>query len=88
MIDILLQLHKYVPIKALDVVDEKTQSKVADDLIHGILFGGDQMTRKRAETAKQARKNSTTPTTKLEGLIPVCEDWHSKKIFLEVCPYL
>ena len=52
---------------------------------HGILFGRDQLTRKRAETAKHTRKNSTTPTTKLEGLILICEDWHAKKVFLEVC---
>ena len=38
MIDILLQLHKYVPIKTLDVIDEKTQCKVADDLVHAIVW--------------------------------------------------
>ena len=68
----------------MEILDEKTQSTVAADMLHCILLGGDQLTWKRAETAKESRKNSTTPVTQLRGLIPVCEDWHAKKIFLEV----
>ena len=61
---------------------------MAGDALHNILLGGDQLTRKHAETAKELRKNSTTPATQLKGFIPVCEDWHSKKTLLEVCcPY-
>ena len=51
------------------------------------VFGGDQLTHKRAESAKELRKNSITPTTQLKGLVPVCEDWHAKKAFLEVHVY-
>lgn len=84
MIDIMLDLHKYVPCEKKTKVDTNSGCEVPCDVQHSILFGGDQLTRKRAETAKDARQNSPCPTTKLKGLIPVCEDWHAKKIFLEV----
>ena len=41
-----------------EVVDEKTQCSVAADVFHSVLFGGDQLTHKRAETAKELRKHS------------------------------
>lgn len=84
MIDILLKVHEYIPVQPKEVVDEQTQQKVAADLLHRVLFGGDQMTRKRAETAIELRQNSTTPVAQLKGVIPVCEDWHAKRVFLEV----
>lgn len=84
MIDILDKLHDYVPSIHQNKVDIATQREVCDDLMHEILFGGDQVTRKRAETAKEGRKNDTSLKKKLKGIIPVCEDWHTKKIFLEV----
>ena len=58
MIDIMLKMHDYVPIKHHEVVDEKTQCSVAADVFHSVLFGGDQLTHKRAETAKELRKHS------------------------------
>ena len=84
MIDILLDMHAYVPLQQSETIDEETQKVVSNDLMHCILFGGDQLTRKRAESAKELRKNSTTPTTQLKGLLPVCEDWHAKRVILEV----
>lgn len=84
MIEIMLDMHEYVPVLPYEAIDEQTQCKIAEDRLHKILFGGDQLTRKRAETAKELRRNSVTPTTQLKGLIPVCEDWHAKKILLEV----
>ena len=69
-------------------IDQNTQKAVATDLLHGILFGGDQLTRKRIETVKESRKNSTTPVTQLKGLIPICEDCHAKSVFGGRCMYL
>ena len=60
MIDILSLLQKYVPTIHQNAYDEISQSEVCDDLIHAILLGGDQLTRKRAESAKEGRKNDTT----------------------------
>ena len=84
MIDILLQLHCYVPTKHGSIIDPGSGTEVSRDVVHKILFGGDQLTRKRAESAKEGRRNSITAPTKLDGFVPVCEDWHAKKIFLEV----
>ena len=84
MIDILSDIHKYIPVRPKETVDEKAQCIVANDIVHQLLLGGDQLTCKRVETAKECGKNSTTPISQLTGVLPVCEDWHAKKIFLEV----
>lgn len=47
MIDILSEVHKYVPVKPIEIVDEQTQKMVAADVFHAILIGGDQLTRRR-----------------------------------------
>ena len=44
MIDILLKIHEYIPFESNKVVDEQTQHIVAADLLHRVLFGGDQLT--------------------------------------------
>ena len=85
MIDILSELsNQYIPVTECEKIDENTQISVADDAFHPILLGGDQLTRKRIETAKELRKNSTTPINQLKGIIPMCADWHAKRVFLEV----
>ena len=45
MIDILEQIHKYVPAKVSICKDPVTQKDVRNDPLHEILFGGDQLTR-------------------------------------------
>lgn len=64
--------------------NRSTQVEVSNDLIDPVLFGGDQMTRRRIESAQEGRKNDISQITKLKGFVPVCEDWHTKKVFLEV----
>lgn len=85
MMSILNKLHVYVPCNERTTTDEVTQKEVRTDLLHKLLFGGDQLTRKRAQAAKDASQNHITPAGRLEGFIPIFEDWHAKKIFLEVC---
>ena len=46
-----------------------------------VLLGGDHLT---AARARGANKTKDAPTSRLEGLVPVAEDWHTKVIFLEV----
>ena len=48
------------------------------------LFGGDQLTCARARSAK-CRQDSATAIERLEGLLPVIEDWHTKMCHFEVC---
>ena len=46
-----------------------------------LLFGGDQLTTKRARAGVRICNNSMNGA---EGLLPVAEDWHAKVVFLEV----
>ena len=48
------------------------------------LFGGDQLTVARARGSKGIRANSSTAKERLEGLLPVVEDWHSRMTFVKV----
>ena len=57
---------------------------VMEDTFHQILFGGDQLTRARAYGSQQLRSGGDRAKIRLEGVIPVVEDWHAKKILLGV----
>lgn len=51
---------------------------------HPILIGGDQLTAARGRGAKKAKVHADSRTCRLEGLILVAEDWHTKVTLLEV----
>ena len=53
-------------------------------MFHPIIIGGDQLTASRARGAKKAKVHADSPVSRLEGLIPVAEDWHTKLNLLEV----
>ncbi len=53
-----------------------------------ILFGGDQLTVARAKGVKNLRLGHETALDRLDGLIPIVEDWHAGVILLEVCVQL
>ena len=48
------------------------------------VLGGDQLTAARARGSKRIRHNEERGKDRLEGLMPVVEDWHAKMCFLEV----
>jgi len=78
------QFHSYVPTK------QKTKQlpdniELEDNIFHRILIGGDQLTVARCRGSTAARSDHRTALERLEGLKPVCEDWHAKKSFLMVC---
>ena len=88
MVYILTSLHKYVPVREymrevsiprLTVVVRKPEA-----VFSKILFGGDQLTAARARGAMTAMSNASTACKRLEGLIPVIEDWHAQVAFLDV----
>ena len=87
MTEILTDLHQYVPcvtqeesasLSTGQVVTKKTE------YMHRILIGGDQLTVARMRSAINIKNNSWTATGRLEGFIPVAEDWHTKAIYLDV----
>ncbi len=87
MVAILEHLHQYVPTSAVEGTVEisgLSERKVIIDHFHYLLFGGDLMTEMRAGTARNIRSNSERGRDRLEGLLPVVEDWHSKVCLLEV----
>ena len=92
MVDILTHIHDYVPTKFGhnchhdEATGETINIPVAD--VHPILIGGDQLTAARVRGAKKAKINSIEASKRLEGLIPVAEDWHVRLNFIEVSHYI
>ena len=90
MVDILTHMHQYVPFhaetKTLEVqgAEGSEQVQIQIERLHRILIGGDQLTAERVKGAQNLRKNSTHAVGRLEGLVPVSEDWHAKVCFLQV----
>lgn len=88
MIAILEHLHQYVPTETKTVevnlpqIDEKID--ITKTEFHTILFGGDQLTSKRARGSQMIRSNSVTSTEQINGLLPCTEDWHARLCLLEV----
>lgn len=88
MVDILQELQKFVPSKSetkdVQVPNTNEVRSLSEIAFHRLLFGGDQLTAKRARGGVRIRNNSTNSADRLEGLLPVSEDWHTKVVFLEV----
>ena len=88
MVDILHELHRFVPAKSettdVPVPNSGEVRSLSEIAFHRLLFGGDQLTAKRARAGVRIRNNSTNSADRLEGLLPVAEDWHAKVVFLEV----
>ena len=94
MVEILDELHKYVPTKqttqtTLDVEvvhgqDEVEHLSLTVDHFHHILLGGDQLTIARARGCQRIRNNSESRRACLEGFFPVVEDWHTKMCYMKV----
>ena len=68
MIDILSELHKYVPC---------TQAN--GKLKSTVFLGGDQLTCERARTARTARVQAEDPKDRLEEFAVKIEDWHTTR---------
>ena len=92
MVDILDTLHKYVPLQRttsnVPVPDSNDSEEIMVDKMHQVLFGGDQLTVVRARSAQLIRDNSQHATGRLQGFVPVIEDWHTKVCLLEVYTYI
>lgn len=90
MVCILEHLQKYVP--ALQKVDVVVDPETDDSVIvtsqetHCILIGGDQLTVERIRGCR-SHHNADTIAGRLNEVIPVVEDWHSKESLLKVYTY-
>lgn len=80
--------HQYVPTLKFtdDVIIPGTSETVAVPraVFCPILLGGDQLTAARVRGAKKAKVSDELPANRLEGIIPVAEDWHTKMNFVLV----
>ena len=81
-------LHKYVPTvkstKMVTVPGCAQPRKLSYHRFHHILVGGDQVTAVRALSSQKVRRNSKTLLDQLQGITPVCEDWHARVVLLQV----
>ena len=88
MVHILKHLHQYIPtvrkVKIVEIPGTEQQAKVQDDRFHQLLLGGDQLTVARVRGAQRIRSNSESASACLKGVVPVCEDWHSKQCLMGV----
>ena len=87
MVDIMLHMHKYVPTLSTTVnleVEGEADMQARADYFHPIPFGGDQLTVARARGAQNIRENSLYGMEQLQGLLPVCKDWHARVVLLSV----
>ena len=92
MIEIMKELHKYVP-KAVAAANQEGDRPGVSGLqgdqpgvsgLQQMCFGGDQLTVARAQKGITVRANSQDPSSALRGLVPVAADWHSKVNFTSV----
>lgn len=80
-------LHKHVPIHASDrqlTVPNGSTLSYDNTTFFEILLGGDQLTVARVTGVQNLCIGHETALDRLEGLVPVVEDWHARVILLEV----
>ena len=91
MVDILDELHIYVPktssTQSYDTCAEDGGTRTVDvttNHFSHILLGGDQLTVARVRGSQGALLNSDSGVERVEGFVPVIEDWHTKMCYMKV----
>ena len=88
MCTIMDEIQTYAPSKSKTKQafskDGEVVAEIEDTDFHRILVGGDQLTVARCRDAAAARSDHRTSLECLRGVVPVSEDWHTKRIFLMV----
>lgn len=88
MCDIMDKIHEYVPSKhvteSFSLFEGEADVEIDEEFFHQILLGGDQLTVARARGSIAARLDHLTRRERLEGILPVIEDWHAKQCLLKV----
>ena len=90
MLDILKVVHNYVPMvqhtthEIVNIDDTEDEAIVVQQQVHPVLFGGDQMTVERSRNIQNVLSTSDTASARLQGIVPVAEDWHAKMCLYKV----
>lgn len=77
-------LHQYVPLQEYTVKQTIPVTTDSVNVQKTIMLGGDQLSKVRAVGAMKIKSNAETQATRLEGFLPIIEDWHTKLTLLEV----
>lgn len=90
MIKALEHIQRYVPSKDVEqelIVPSQTGQetvKFVEKKHRTMIVSGDQLNVSRIRGSQRIRGNSDTSEQRLDGLLPVSDDWHSKMCFMEV----
>ena len=85
MIDILEEYKKYVPSKVIPLADPIPRTDDVEDRSYIFtLLGGDYLSVARAREVQYIRHSSELEENRLDGMIPVAEDWHANVCLMEV----
>ncbi len=79
------EYKKYIPSKVVTLDEPIPESDIAEDKAYiTTLLGGDYLSVARARGAQHIRRTSELALHRLDGFLPVAEDWHAKVCLLEV----
>ena len=85
MMEILEEYKKFVPSKVVKLEEPIPRVETTEDKLYvTTLVGGDYLSVTRAREAQYIRRTSELKENRLDGMLPVAEDWHAKVCFLEV----
>ncbi len=84
MTSILIHLQRYVPCKATEKQLDMDPFMYTDYEFVRTLVGGDQLSTARVRGCMMVQENSQNYFDKINGLLPVSEDRHTKVCFMEV----
>ena len=71
MLKLMSGLHEYVP--------------QPDGYLHSLMSCGDRLVVERQLGVLRARSDGADPASRLEGLVPIPQEFHKRGIFLQAC---
>ena len=80
-----MELVPTLPAEGHHVLPNRSVIDFDDTRFFSILFGGDQLTVARIRGAQSLRDTHDKAIHRLEGVLPVIEDWHTRMTLLKVC---
>ena len=90
MANILEEFHDtYVPSMALEgciTLPDGSTRTFDNSQFHNVLLGSDQLTVARARGAANLRSSHARSVHRLDGIVPVVEDWHARMTLMKVNP--